>query len=167
MQDIHDHEEVTPEPRELRAHDEVARPDAPQQRTQLAFVVRRRAADGLLDPAVDAQALATEVVNLETLVADRLTVTANPNVSVNHVFSSKIHIYQNKIVYLQLNMQNRQKESSDKDSSCQIEDIIITKSNNINMMKKNDDHSSEGSIAAKVLSHIKAMKEEKKKKKDI
>lgn len=33
------------------------------------------------------------------------------------------------------------------------------------MMKKNDDHSSEGSIAAKVLSHIKAMKEEKKKKK--
>ena len=85
MQDIHDHEEVTPEPRELRAHDEVARPYAPQQRAQLAFVVRRRAADGLLDPAVDAQALATaEVVNLETLVADRLTVTANPDVSVNH-----------------------------------------------------------------------------------
>ena len=85
MQDVHDHEEVTPEPGELRAHDEVARPDAPQQRTQFAFVVRCRAADGLLDPAVDAQALATaEVVNLETLVADRLTVTANPDVSVNH-----------------------------------------------------------------------------------
>jgi len=86
------HGEVAAETRQLGADDEVTLLDALEQLAQLPFVVRLRAADGLLNPSVDAQMFTlAELVDFKSLVLHCLLVAAHSDVSVNHVQIFYLH----------------------------------------------------------------------------
>ena len=88
---LHYHEEVAAEARQLGADYEVVLSDALEQRAELPLGVCFCARDSFLDPAVDADVLAAaEVVDFKALVLDGLLVGADPDISVNHVFSCNV-----------------------------------------------------------------------------
>ncbi len=85
VQNLHNHEKVPAEPRQLRADYQVVLLNPLQQLPELPLAVGLRAADGLLNPAVDVQVLTrTEIGNLKPLVLDGLLVAAHSDVSINH-----------------------------------------------------------------------------------
>lgn len=91
VQYFHDHEEIAPETRKFRADDEVAAAHTAQKSSEKPFAVGLGAAYGLLDPAVDGNALPlAETDNLKPLVLNGLFVAADPDVSVIHNSPSSV-----------------------------------------------------------------------------
>lgn len=88
---LHYHEEVATESRQFSADDEVILFDALEQRAELPLGVCLCAGDSFLDPAVYGDVLAAaEVVDFKALVLYGLLVGADPDISVNHVFSCNV-----------------------------------------------------------------------------
>lgn len=86
IEDLHNHEEVSPETRELAADDDIIACDLAEEVSELPLGVSLGAADGLLDPVIDQEAVSlAEVVDLEALVLYRLLVAADSDVSVRHI----------------------------------------------------------------------------------
>lgn len=88
---LHDHEQVAPETRQLGAYDEVAAADSAEKFSQSPDRPVLGAADGLLYPAVDGNALpVAELENFKSLILNCLLVTAHSDVSEIHTAHSTI-----------------------------------------------------------------------------
>ncbi len=85
IQDFHDHEKIPAEAGNLTADDYVVLADPAEKPAELPLGVTFGAADGFLNPVIDFQILPpAEIVNLKTLVLNRLSVAADANVTVDH-----------------------------------------------------------------------------------
>lgn len=81
----HNHKKASAQTRKLAAYNQVVLPDVRKKPAKLAFVRRERSADCLLNPGIHLKRiLFAEPQNLEPLVFHRLSVRADPNVTVNH-----------------------------------------------------------------------------------
>ena len=92
IENLHDHEQVAPETRQLGTYDEVAAADSAEKFPQSPDRPVLGAADGLLYPAVDGNALpVTELEDLKSLILNCLLVAAHSDVSIIHSTSSTIN----------------------------------------------------------------------------
>ena len=95
----HNHKKASAKARKLAAYNQVVLPDVRKKPAKLAFVRRERSADCLLNPGIHLKRiLFAEPQNLEPLVFHRLSVRADPNVTVNH--NDKIIIFRWKGKFL-------------------------------------------------------------------
>lgn len=92
VQNRHNHKKTSAQTRKFAAYNQVVFANVRKKPAQLAFVRRERSADCLLNPGSHLKRiLFTEPQNLEPLVFHRLSVRADPNVTVNH--NDKIIIF--------------------------------------------------------------------------
>ena len=85
VEDLHNHKQVAPQPREFGADDDVVFAHFAKQAAELTLVVGLGATDGLFDPVVDGEfATLAEVGDFESLVLDSLFVATDSDVSVYH-----------------------------------------------------------------------------------
>ena len=92
VQNRHNHKKTSAQTRKFAAYNQVVFANVRKKPAQLAFVRRERSADCLLNPGSHLKRiLFAEPQNLEPLVFHRLSVRADPNVTVNH--NDKIIIF--------------------------------------------------------------------------
>lgn len=91
IENLHDHEQVAPETRQLGTYDEVAAADSAEKFSQSPDRPVFGSAYGLLDPAVDGDVLpVAELANFKSLVLNSLLVAAHSDVSEIHNAHSTI-----------------------------------------------------------------------------
>lgn len=91
IENLHDHEQVAPETRQLGTYDEVAAADSAEKFSQSPDRPVLGATDGLLYPAVDGNALpVAELEDLKSLILNCLLVAAHSDVSEIHNAHSTI-----------------------------------------------------------------------------
>lgn len=91
VEDFHNHKEASAETRKLGTDDEVAAFRAFEKIAEPTFAVRFSAADGFLNPAVDADVvLTTESGDFKPLIFNSLLIAAYPDISKIHNSLSSI-----------------------------------------------------------------------------